>query len=289
MIGEKISTSLIICSRDRPEMVFEAVASILDGVEVPDELLVIDQSVKPNRRLLNFTTTRCSFRYVLSNAVGISRSRNLGVECAQYDVIVFTDDDVLVDPDWFGTIVQRLIDSGPKSVVTGRVLAGEEESEGAFAPSLHPESNFKVYRGRVLTDPLATFNFALHRSAHSDVGGFDTRIGPGTRFPSAEDNDFGYRLLKKAYSIVFDPRAIVRHRAWRRGNDYVATRYAYGRGQGAFYAKHLSQRDWYMLPKMAAAMGRRVRRMSKLDGRGLLGESSWIMGFFTAMTEWFLT
>jgi GT2 family glycosyltransferase len=306
--------TLIVCSRNRPGLLSSVVASILDGTEVPDELLIVDQSLEPHPELRTFTTPRCAFRYLQSATVGLSRGRNIGIAAASHPVIVFTDDDVLVPPEWFGTIVRSLHAAGKRVVVTGRVLAAEAEIEGGFAPSLHPGTEPVTYEGRVRQDPLATFNMAMHRSAHAEVGGFDVRLGPGTPFPAAEDNDFGHRLLESGYRIVFDPEAVVYHRAWRNDHAYAALRHGYGRGQGAFYAKHLSFEDRYMLRRMIGTLANHIRRLpraavndlraaagnpppaywrsahrSSTSRRLAAGEIAWILGFFAGTFEWLTT
>jgi GT2 family glycosyltransferase len=307
-------TTLIVCSRNRPEFLSRVVASILEGHDVPDELLIVDQSVQPHEELARFSTPRTAFRYIHSATVGLSRSRNLAIAAASHPIIVFTDDDVLVPPEWFGTIVGALEAAGPRSAVTGRVLATEAEVDGGFAPSLHPGVARTVYEGRVYEDPIATFNFALPRTAHADVGGFDIRLGPGTPFPAAEDNDFGYRLLEAGYRIVFEPDCVVYHRAWRDDRSYVPLRYGYGRGQGAFYAKHLSFDDRYMLRRMIGTLVNHLRRLPRaalIDLRAwpgtrrpeywrsarrssgsrnlAAGELAWIGGFVAGMVQWLIT
>lgn len=305
--------TLIVCSRGRPGLLSSVVASVLAGTELPDEFIVVDQSIEPHPDLSSLHVAGCRFRYLHSATVGLSRSRNIGIAAASHPVIVFTDDDVLVPPDWFGILTRSLAAAGPRSVVTGQVLASDPETPGAFAPSLHPGTERVVYEGRVYQDPLATFNVAMPRDAHRAAGGFDPRLGPGTPFPAAEDNDFGYRLLEAGYRIVFDPEATVFHRAWREDRSYVPLRHGYGRGQGAFYAKHLSFEDRYMLRRLLGTLANHVRRLPRAvlndlaatavarsgywrsvrrssDSRTLaLGELAWIAGFLAGAFEWLTT
>lgn len=281
--------SLLVSSRNRPQLLIDAVRSVLDGATLPDEIIVVDQSDIPNEMLASLEAPEVvAFRYIKSATTGISRSRNIAFEAASHEIVVVIDDDCIVAQDWLGTIVRALLAAGPKSVVTGRVLAGEAEAEGAFAPSLHTSDEPASFVGRITTDPLATFNFALHAATYADVGPFDSRIGPGTRFPSSEDNDYGYRLLLAEYTIVFEPAAVVYHRAWRIATNYVAVRYAYGRGQGAYYGKHLAARDWYMLWKFVHALKRRGKRMLEGDGLGIAGEVAWIAGWAAGAVDWLL-
>src|SRR5579859_8077465 len=51
--GDLPPTTLIICSRNRPQLLQEAVESVLRGREVPTELLIIDQSQAAHPALAN--------------------------------------------------------------------------------------------------------------------------------------------------------------------------------------------------------------------------------------------
>ncbi|GAA0905290.1 hypothetical protein Vau01_106020 [Virgisporangium aurantiacum] len=281
--------TVLISSRNRPGLLADAVASVLEGSVRPDEIIVVDQSEEPNQQLAEMSPPiGVAFRYLHSDTVGISRSRNAAFSAASHPVVVVTDDDCLVDRAWLRTIVQSLIKAGDRAVITGRVLAGPAEEEGAFALSLHADEMPAEYTGQITVDPLATFNMAMWASTFAEVGSFDSRIGPGTRFPSSEDNDYGYRLLLAGYRIVFDPDAVVHHRSWRTGRNYVSVRYSYGRGQGGYYGKHLASRDWFMLVKAWHALRRRGHRMRQGDPRAILGEFAWIGGWAVGIGDWLL-
>lgn len=244
-------SSLIICSRNRPELLWDTVESIFNGLEVPDEIIVIDQSDLPDGNLAALSTERRSkIRYKWTTPLGLSHARNLGVKIAQNDWLVFTDDDVLVTPGWFGALLRALIKESERTAVTGRVLALKEASNQGFAPSTREDDRPVVYKGRVGQDPLNSVNMAFRKFAMAEIGGFDERLGPGTRFPSAEDNDFGFRLLDAGYRIVYVPQAVLYHRAWRTGRDFLTLRRNYGIGRGAFYAKHMHWHDRFTLKRM---------------------------------------
>jgi len=36
--------------------------------------------------------------------------------------LIFIDDDMFVEPDWFGNLVQAVVKAGPCSVISGQVL-----------------------------------------------------------------------------------------------------------------------------------------------------------------------
>jgi GT2 family glycosyltransferase len=249
------ASSLVICSRGRPKLLFETVESVLQGEEVPTEMIVVDQSDEPHPELSTMKTERpCEIRYIHSQIVGVSASRNLGIRSSRNRILVFLDDDMSLEPDWFKNLVQAVIKAGPCSVVTGQVLAGESELPGGKAPSIKQEQQPEVYKGRIGKDVLYTGNMAAYRSVFDTVGLFDERLGPGTSFPAAEDNDLGFRLLEQGYCIHYVPEAVVYHRAWRSESETLALKSRYGIGRGAYYAKHMSWGDPYMFSRMVRDM-----------------------------------
>ncbi len=287
-------SSLIICSHNRSRLLGETIESILNGLEVPDEIVVIDQSDMPDEKLAVLSTERrCKIRYQWTKPLGVSHARNLGIRAAQNDWLALTDDDVFVAPGWFGALMRALVEAGQRAVVTGRVLAAQEHHDGGFAPSIKVDEKPAVYEGRIGWDVLYSNNMALHKSAVAEVGYFDERLGPGTRFPSAEDNDLGFRLLEAGYRILYTPQAVLYHRAWRSKREYLPLRWAYGYGQGAFFAKHFSWRDQFMVQRMLRWFGRYASRIIryalKRSRLQTMGDVVYILGMFSGITKWLLT
>jgi GT2 family glycosyltransferase len=243
--------SLLICSRNRPQLLWETIESILAGDEVPAEMVIIDQSDAPDPHLSAFQPEQaCVFRYLWSEQKGVSLGRNRAAAAASHPILVLTDDDMLVRPNWFGTLVRAALVAGPQAIVTGRVLTSEEEDGQGFAPSTRVDEESVIYEGRVNRDVLFTNNMAIYRSAFDSLGGFDTRMGPGTPYPAAEDNDFAFRFLESGGRIIYDPRPTLYHRAWRSEKEFIWLNWNYGYGQGAFYAKHFDLPDRFMIKRM---------------------------------------
>lgn len=284
--------SLIIPSVNRPQLLLETVASVLEGDQVPAEIIVVDQSDRPNESLATRTSPRCDVRYFHTPEVGVSRSRNTGARMALYPLLGFIDDDVRVYPHWFGCLVHAAISAGPRAVITGQVLPEKPATPDGFAPSAITDQTPQVYKGRIGVDILYSGNMMLHRSAMDEVGGFDLRFGGGARFPTAEDNDLLHRLLEAGYRIHYAPEAVLEHRAWRTGKDYLPLLWSYGRGQGAFYAKHLDLRDRYMFRRFGHDMSHSTIRMFRLlrrDRRKAAGQVVRLAGVLSAFAEWLVT
>jgi len=246
-----LPVSLLICSRNRPQLLGDTIRSVLAGTEIPAEIVIVDQSDRPDPTWSSFNPQQnFQFRYIWSEKIGVSRGRNLAISSAAHSILVITDDDMLVAPNWFGSIVRTLMEHGEQSVVTGQVLASEEGNGVGYAPSTREDNRSVVYTGRVGRDILLTGNMAIHRSAFDRVGGFDLRLGPGTLYPAAEDSDLGFRLLEAGYQIIYEPRAMTYHRSWRSEKEFLQLQWRYGCGQGGYFAKYFSWKDTYMLRRL---------------------------------------
>lgn len=288
-----LDASVLICSRGRPQLLLDTVRSVLDGTAVPAELIVIDQSAVPQPELTVMGEVRgCLVRYVHSASAGLSRARNIGLRTARREVVVLLDDDMLVEHTWLATLLGGLA-AGPRCVATGRVLAAPDEGRGSAVPpaALVTRETPAVYRGLQPIDVVPGANVALPRELVLGLGGYDERLGAGTRFSAADDNDMGHRLLLAGAEVHHVPAAVVLHRAWRSQHELVRLRWRYGRGKGAFYAKHLGLRDRRMLRRAAKDVGRRLRRAGRAAGhtpRTTAGELVSLGGMASGALDWLL-
>lgn len=292
-------SSLIICTRNRPQLLRDTVTSVLDAEVLPSELIIVDQSDVGHAFFDGLPNSKgCQIRHLCTDHIGSSFARNHGMHLASHDIVAFLDDDMLVAPDWYSALIQVLIELGPRTAVTGRVLAAAAEEPAAgrkpkkFVLAVHAWEEPCLYQGRIGKDILASGLMAIYRTAFEAVGGFDERLGPGTFFRAAEDNDLGFRLLEAGYRIAFTPDSVVYHRAWRPLRDYVPMHWSYGLGQGAFYAKHWHPKDRYTLSRAAKDCLRYInlipQRVWKLERLILLGGAAFVLGEWVGATAWFL-
>ena len=234
----------------------------------------------------------CSVRYLHSSTRGLSRARNIGLRSASHQVVVLLDDDVFVEPDWLARLLDGVASAGPVVVATGRVLAAPPEGGGGVPPaSLVSLAEPAIFRGRQWRDVMPGANVAVHRDVVLALGGYDERLGAGTRFGGAEDNDMGFRLLEAGFEIRHVPEAVVLHRAWRSRGNRLRLRWHYGRGKGAFYAKHLSLDDRFILQRLTRELRQRTRRIAGAVPRSpaiVIGEAVSIGGTLSGAASWML-
>jgi len=282
--------AIVIASRNRPGLLGDTVTSIGSGDALPSEIVIVDQSDAGTPSPAWHVPNPVVLQHVRTATRGVSAGRNLGARAARTALIAFIDDDMRVEPQWLSALTKALTAAGPSAAVTGRVTDGGPEGEGTFVSATVNGASPVSYAGRINIDVLAGGNMAVYRDAFLRLGGFDERLGPGTRFPAAEDNDLGFRMLAAGLRIVYVPEAVLVHRAWRRTSSYVPLRFAYGHGKGGFYIKHLHLSDLHMARRLAWDLGRRAVRTvrSAAHPRRALGEMAYAAGVVTGACEWLI-
>jgi GT2 family glycosyltransferase len=251
---------VIVPTRGRPDLLGECIQSILAGDELPRELVIIDQSDHENGAVAGLGTVNgCRVLYRHSGSRGVSRARNEACAIAGEEVLVFTDDDVLVASDWVGVITRAVQAEAESTLISGRVRLIDTQQPDGFAPSLMDDEQPKLFKGRIWNDVLFSNNMAFARGIYERLGPFDPRLGVGGPYRAATDNDYGFRALEAGYRVRYLPDALVYHQAWRPRKSYSRLMWAYGVGQGAFLTKHIHRGDSYTLVRLRHDVRRHVR------------------------------
>jgi GT2 family glycosyltransferase len=244
--------SVIICS-NRPGGLAAAVGSVLANDAVPFELLVVAQGTDPawayaSLEMLPDDVRRDPrLRVIHDPGRGLSRARNVGVRAAAGDLILFTDDDCIVAPDWVASHVACYQDHPEAMLVYGKVVppAGYTGADG-FVPTFEPTPvrDPARLRGGLIQGMGA--NMSVRRALLDRVGPFDEVLGAGGLLMSAEDLDMSMRAFIARQLIVADSRPLVVHEGGvrSRGQESRLLWQRDGVGLGAAVAKVVRTGQW---------------------------------------------
>jgi glycosyltransferase involved in cell wall biosynthesis len=223
---------VVVCTRDRVELLRQALPRIVAVLRPQDELVVVDSaSVDAG---VSVVAVEAGARVLRADRPGLGRARNVGWRAATRPVIAFTDDDCRPDPGWTAYVEDAFADP-VVGFAYGQVLQGDGGGEPL---SVTVSDTPRLVRPGEDAHGLGHgANLACRRSALEQVGGFDDELGAGGRFPAAEDSDVARRLLQAGWSGVFAPRSVVRHDTWRDRAAALRTIYRYGVGAGAAAGK----------------------------------------------------
>jgi glycosyltransferase involved in cell wall biosynthesis len=282
--------SILIPTRDRAALAEGCIRTILGQRHDSYEVLVLDQSEgHATRQAVERAASGSGrVRYLRIASAGRSRALNAGIPLARGKWLVITDDDCEAAPGWLAALEDEVGRARGREAIVGRVLPGPVEPGKAVPPATIDDPEPTDFAGRIDRD-LIYPNFAIPRSAFAELGEFDERMGVGTRLPGGEDNDFGYRLLRAGWRILYRPAPTVIHRAWRSEKARAALKRSYGIGQGAFYAKHLAAADPFIAYRFARDVLRTTRAAAGAALRGwpreCRGHLSFLAGLFVGAVK----
>jgi glycosyltransferase involved in cell wall biosynthesis len=229
----EFACDVILCTRNRPALLAEALDAILPTLRPADSLVVVD-SASDSDATREVAEAR-NVRVVRAERPGLSRARNLGVASTAGPVVVFTDDDCRPQPGWLEYLATPFADD-QVGFVLGQVRADVHDAHLPFDAARPRLAN----RFSGPTDPIELGNgacMAFRRTAWNAIGGADERLGAGTWLRSAEDHDLFCRLLHHHWIGVYEPDALVLHRDWRTHREVIRYNWGVGLGTGAMVAK----------------------------------------------------
>lgn len=243
--------SVVVPTFDRPN-VLKTTARALAAMSYRGdyEVIVVDDgSGKGTRTAIDQVRAECPtfpLQYIKQNNSGAARARNRGAQLAGGEIVVFLDDDMVVEEDHLDLHVSHLADSRHKRAVSGH---------WEFAPEIKKQlqqSSFGRFRlwledwnqNAVAMEPvgeelfratmLAAFDLGIRRDDFLSLGGFDET------FPSAgyEDQDFALRARRAGYEFIYDKKIVVYHLDQRTTIDSFSRRVS----QGAFTAAIMARK-----------------------------------------------
>jgi glycosyltransferase involved in cell wall biosynthesis len=224
--------SVVVCSRNRPQLLEGCLEAIRADMSSCDELVVVDSASRDAQTWR--VAERYTDRVLRCGRPGLSRARNAGLRATTRPVVAFTDDDCRAADGWTAALRETFADP-QVSFVLGRVFAGPG---GTGTASVHDVPEGRVLDATVALESIGHgANMAFRRAPLLGIGGFDEMLGTGSRLHAGEDKDAVWRLLCAGCTGRYEPRAGVMHVQWRGRAASVRLAYGYGQGWGALSAK----------------------------------------------------
>jgi GT2 family glycosyltransferase len=247
--------SVVVATRDRPRSLERCLDSLV-SLEYPNfELVLVDNAPATDgtvAMLAGRADLAARIRYVREDRRGLASAHNAGVAVAEGEIVAFTDDDVVVDRGWLSAMETGFGAADRVGCVTGLILP----LELATLAQRRAEQRWRLAKGgrRVVVDlaehrprdplfPYATgalgsgANMAFRADVLRAVGGFDPAIGTGTRARGGDDLAAFLTVLLHGHTLVYEPKAIVRHEHPRTMRTLRRQSFGYGVGLTAHLTK----------------------------------------------------
>ncbi len=205
-----ISVSVIVPTYNRPSAIYDCVQSLtqLDyPADLLDILIVDDGSKESVRGIIQDIPSPFPIQVIRQENLGVSVTRNAGIQQAKGDLLVFTDDDCQPEPDWIRQLV-KAHQHEPNAMLGGRTENGLPNNIYSTASQLLNTVVYNFFNCNPHDAHLiASNNMALSRSIIDEIGGFVSLSDA----PGAEDRELVDRWRWSGYPVHYVPSARIRH------------------------------------------------------------------------------
>ena len=208
--------SVIIPTYNRKDFLRETLNSLAQQTYPSDhfEVIIVDDGSTDGTATITAESFPFILRYFSQSNQGDATARNLGARQSQADILVFLDDDILVEPGYLTHLIRAHELEHNKIVIGTSDLWLAETTP--FSQSLYASPNLDHVD--TLTElpfsDVFSNNMSLRREAYFKIG-----MMQGLDFPGSSmwcDLDFNYRAYRQGFEFRRSTKAICWHR------DYTA-------------------------------------------------------------------
>jgi len=224
VIGESdLTTTIVICTRNRPSLLRRCLEGIAHLERAPDELIVVDNTFGDEET--EAVAREFAAVYTFEPIKGLSRARNRGLAESNSEIVAYLDDDAVPDEHWLKHLLEPFAD--PRvAVVTGATNSPESRAcDGDQEPTRFLSNKDRQWFEIAAFGGLGIgANMAVRKAACMGWKVFDERLGRGAPFQGAEEHHAFVHFLALSYSAAHVPAAIVFHSCQKPDNIKLEAR-----------------------------------------------------------------
>lgn len=238
----KLKVSVIIPTYNRNQVLVNTIKSVLKQKFEEYELIIVDQTIEHDKKTEKFIKnlpTKNIFYYFVTPP-SLPAARNFGLTKAKADIILYVDDDVLLNPGFIAAHVESY-KKKEIVVVVGRIKQKDKPVSNRllFLRKTSFGAGSFNYPKFAYAETVQGCNMSFKKEILLKIGGFDTNyIGNAVR----EESDVSFKLRKKGYKILYNPEACLYHLFYPSGGcregKSVHDNYIIYRNEMLFFLRH---------------------------------------------------
>ncbi|MEX2579852.1 MAG: glycosyltransferase [Verrucomicrobiales bacterium] len=222
--------SVIVCTY-RGVLTLVPCLNSLTELDYPDyEVILVNDGDDP--RVNELAANYESIRLVSIEHQGLGAARNVGAKAARGDILVYTDDDCIAEPDWLKWLAIQFRD-GVVGCAGGPNIPPPPESGRQARIAAAPGGPAHVLLDDSRAEHLPGCNLAIRRMVFDEVGGFD----PVFR-TAGDDVDFCWRVADAGYELRFHAAAFIWHYRRFSARTYFRQQIGYGKAEALLMPIH---------------------------------------------------
>lgn len=216
--------SIIICTYNREKYIRPLLESLTknDYPTTDYEIVLVDNNCTDNThyvcKVFAQAHPEIAFRYVVEPEQGLSAARNKGIKEAKGDIIIYVDDDALVDTDYIRIYAEHFA-SHPQTMAAGGPIEPLYETKEPSWMSPYTKALLTAwmnYGDKVCEYPNGRYpgggNAAYRKTVFDQVGLFNTELGrKGSALLASEEKDIFDKMKALGMLVLYLPTPVLHH------------------------------------------------------------------------------
>lgn len=215
--------SIVLCTynnADSLDITLNQLANLHESEPHLTEIIIVDNNSPDNTAEIaqRYAANNSRFHYYFEPRQGLSHARNTGLEQAQGEYILFTDDDAEIPAHWVDDYINIIRTHSPDCLYSKINIIWDKPKPWWFIPEYTPCFVGLDYGDKLLeiTDIHREFygkNFSVRKSLLIELGGFDPNLGrQGTKLAAGEETLLHRKMIWSNKKVIYFPSAGVGHR-----------------------------------------------------------------------------
>ena len=214
----------IICTYNRAKYIGNLLESLAanDLPKSEYEIVLVDNNCTDNTReiceVFAAAHKDVNFRYVTEPEQGLSAARNKGIKEARGELLVYVDDDALVDPNYLRDYTEWFAAHPGTMACGGPIEPLYETAEPAWMTPYTKAllTAWMNYGNKVREYPKGRYpgggNAAYRKEVFEKVGLFNTALGrKGTNLMGSEEKDIFDKMHALGMQVLYLPTPVLHH------------------------------------------------------------------------------
>lgn len=205
----KLSLVLLICTHNYRKSIFLCLKSIKFQTQKPDHIVFVEKTKKigffNKNKLSKYFNNSIKITYKHIKNSNISTSRNLALKYATEDIILYIDDDVILEKNYLKTLLFLYKKNPEIDSIVGKIIPTKFTYWQIFINRLYTAELFDQNKKQTVLQ-WPTMNFSIRKK----ILDFHN-LKYNEKYSAAEDIDFCLRLRKNGYKIYYFPELRIKH------------------------------------------------------------------------------
>ena len=216
--------SVIICTYNRDKYIYNVLQSLAENTLPAEqyEIVLVDNNCTDNTKAECERFVRdypkVTFRYFVETDQGLSYARNKGIKESRGDILVYVDDDALVNEEYLQAYADFFGQHPDIEAAGGPIIPKYETEEPAWMSHFTKVliTSYKYHGDKVREFPGNDFpgggNAAYRAAVFEKVGLFNVDLGrKGDSLVGAEEKDIFDKMTTLGMRFYYLPNAILYH------------------------------------------------------------------------------